>query len=188
MIHHISIHVEHLIEDIFVNLWDVGGMKRLTLSLIVTYKQKFLYYCYSDDVDDNDDSSYFDWILVMMCSSCANRLHENCVHRWTDNTRGKLCATWSRHSETRFINLTVIPDEDKLTLDRNKRILQLWFSHSVLFIFIHALVVTVGYQRKQLVKKQINVIWVKKTILKLIHVVVPWIIMNMKSEWHAKVI
>ena len=135
VIHHISIHVEHFIKDIFVNLWDVGGMKRLTLSLIVTYKQKFLYYCYSDDVDDNDDSSYFDWILVMMCSSCANRLHENCVHRWTDNTRGKLCATWSRHSETRFINLTVIPDEDKLTLDRNKRILQLWFSHSVLFIF-----------------------------------------------------
>ena len=70
-----------------------------------------------------------------MCSSCANRLHENCVHRWTDKTRGKLCATWSRHSETRFINLTVIPDEDKLTLCRNKRILQLWFSHSVLFIF-----------------------------------------------------
>ena len=87
VIHHISIHVEHFIKDIFVNLWDVGGMKRLTLSLIVTYKQKFLYYCYSDDVDDNDDSSYFDWILVMMCSSCANRLHENCVHRWTDNTR-----------------------------------------------------------------------------------------------------
>ena len=82
-----------------------------------------------------DDSSHFDWILVMMCSSCANRLHENCVHRWTDKTRGKLCATWSRHSETRFINLTVIPDEDKLTLYRNKRILQLWFSHSVLFIF-----------------------------------------------------
>ena len=70
-----------------------------------------------------------------MCSSCTNRLNENCVHRWTDNTRGKLCATWSRHSETRFINLTVIPDEDKLTLCRNKRILQLWFSHSVLFIF-----------------------------------------------------
>ena len=27
--------------------------------------------------------------------------------------------------ETQFINLTVIPDEDKLTLHRNKRILQL---------------------------------------------------------------
>ena len=100
-----------------------------------------------------DDSSHFDWILVMMCSSCANRLHENCVHRWTDKTRGKLCATWSRHSETRFINLTVIPDEDKLTLYRNKRILQLWFSHSVLFIFfLHALVVLLGCQRKQHIK------------------------------------
>ena len=132
MIHRLNIlvNVRFFIRNILDNLRGRGWHEKayiMFICYILTIVSPFMWFY--------DDSSHFDWILVMMCSSCANRLHENCVHRWTDNTRGKLCATWSRHSETRFINLTVIPDEDKLTLYRNKRILQLWFSHSVLFIF-----------------------------------------------------